>query len=102
MMEYKVKFLEPALNDLEEIILYIAQDSKTAALKMHDKIINKSKKLETFPNLGREVPDKKMKESGFRMLIIDSYIAFYRIIGDTIFIYRVLHGSRDYPRLYNG
>ena len=101
MGNYKVKFLRPALDDLEEIVLYIAKDSTAAALKMHDEIITQSKKLETFPKLGREVPGRKMNESGYRMLMISPYIAFYRVIDDAIYIYRVLHGARNFPRLYS-
>lgn len=101
MGNYKVKFLRLALEDLEEIILYIAKDSTNAALRMHDEIIKQSKKLETFPDLGRKVPDEKISKSGFRMLMISSYIAFYRVIGDNVYIYRVLHGTRDYPKLYD-
>jgi len=101
MEKFKVEFLQPALDDLEEIVLYIAKDSMTAAFKMHDEIITQSKNLETFPKLGREVPNRKIRESEFRMLIISPYIAFYRVIGKVIFIYRVLHGARNYPRLFN-
>lgn len=101
MEEYKLKFLQPALEDLEEIVLYIAKDSKDAALKMHDEIVAQAKKLKSFPKLGREVPDRKMGESGFRMLIISPYIAFYRLIGNDIYIYRVLHGMRNYSMIYN-
>ncbi|MBN4050871.1 MAG: addiction module toxin RelE [Alkaliphilus sp.] len=100
MKKYNVKFLKPALDDLEEIVLYIAQDSPPMALKMYDNIIACSMKLETFPKLGRKVPDKKMNESGFRMLVLAPYIAFYRVINDTVYIYRVLHGARSYPLLY--
>lgn len=45
MNKYKATFLHPALDDLEEIILYIAQGSSDAALKMHDEIISKARKL---------------------------------------------------------
>jgi len=95
-----VRFLQEALDDLEEIVLYIAQDNKAAALKMHDEIIKKANDLSTFPKRGRPVPDKKMREAGYRMLLIKSYIAFYRVIGADIFIYRVMHGAVNYPVLY--
>ncbi|HHX62258.1 MAG TPA: type II toxin-antitoxin system RelE/ParE family toxin [Epulopiscium sp.] len=101
MKNHKVEFLKQALNDLEEIILYIAQDSIDAAFKIHDEIILKVKKLEEFPNLGPYVPDEKMRESGFRMLMIRPYIAFYKEINGVIYIYRVMHGARDYSSLYN-
>jgi len=34
----------------------------------------------------------------YRMLIMDSYIAFYKVIDDQVVVYRVLHG---YPDLYS-
>ena len=92
-------FLQEALNDIEEIVLYIAQDSREAALSMHDKIIEKINDLSTFPKRGRLVPDKKMAAAGYRMLDIKPYIAFYRVIDRNLFIYRVLHGATNYPLL---
>jgi len=100
MEAYNVRFLQEALEDLEEIVLYIAQDSRKAALRMHDKIIEKANDLEVFPKRGRLVPDKKMSAAGYRMLGIKPYVAFYRVIGNNVFIYRVLHGATNYPLLY--
>jgi len=88
------------LDDLEEIVLYIAQDSRQAALRMHDKIIEKANDLTMFPKRGRLVHDKKMGAAGYRMLGIRPYIAFYRIVDRNVFIYRVLHGATNYPLLY--
>jgi len=100
METYEVSFLQEALDDLEEIVLYLAQDSAAAALRMHDKIIEKASDLAVFPKRGRLIPDKKMSATGFRMLGIKPYIAFYRLIDDHVFIYRVLHGATNYPLLY--
>jgi addiction module RelE/StbE family toxin len=100
MENYEVRFLLEALEDLEEIVLYIAQDSRQAALHMHDKIIEKANGLSTFPKRGRLVLDKKAAAAGYRMLVIKPYIAFYRVIGKNIFIYRILHGASNYPLLY--
>ena len=100
METYDVQFLQEALDDLEEIVLYIAQDSRQAALRMHDKIIEKANDLSIFPKRGRLVPDKKMAEAGYRVLGIKPYIAFYRVIERNVFIYRVLHGATNYPLLY--
>jgi len=100
MEVYNVQFLQEAFDDLEEIVLYIAQDSQQAALHMHDKIIEKANDLAIFPKRGRLVPDRKMFEAGYRMLGIKSYIAFYRVIGNDVFIYRVLYGAMNYPLLY--
>ena len=100
MEAYNVHFLQEALDDLEEIILYIVQSSRTAALRMHDEIMEKAADLSMFPKRGRPVPDVKMSKAGYRMLLVKPYIAFYRIIGCNIYIYRVVHGATNYPMLY--
>ena len=100
METYDVRFLQEALEDLEEIVLYIALDSRKAALHMHNKIIEKSNDSSIFPKRGRLVPDKKMSAAGYRMLGIKPYIAFYRVIDSNVFICRVLHGATNYPLLY--
>jgi len=66
MEVYDVRFLKEALEDLEDIVLYIAQDSRHAALRMHDKIIDKANDLTIFPKRGRLVPDEKMAAAGYR------------------------------------
>ena len=101
METYEVRFLQEALDDLEEIVLYIARDGKTAAMGMHDEIIDKARDLSIFPKRGRLVPNEKMQKAGYRMLLIKPYIAFYRVIGNSVFIYRVLHGATNYPMLYD-
>ena len=97
---YDVRFLQEALEDLEEIVLYIAQDSRQAALCMHDKIVEKANDLTIFPKRGRLVPDRKMAAARYRMLGVKPYIAFYRVIDRNVFIYRVIHGATNYPMLY--
>jgi len=100
METYDVLFSREALEDLEEIVLYIARDSRQAALRMHDKIVEKANDLTVFPKRGRLVPDKKMAAAGYRMLGIKPYIIFYRVIERNVFIYRILHGATNYPLLY--
>ena len=95
-----MRFLQEALEDLEEIVLYTAQDSRKAALSMHDEIVKKANDLAVFPKRGRLVPENKMAAAGYRMLGIKPYIAFYRVIGRIVYIYRVLHGAINYPLLY--
>jgi toxin ParE1/3/4 len=100
MEVYEVRFLAEALDDLEEIVLFTAQNSREASLRMHDRIVEKANDLTIFPKRGRLVPDEKMSRAGFRMLGIKPYIAFYRVIGREVFICRVLHGASNYPMLY--
>ena len=101
MEKCKVVFLQSALDDLEEIVLYIAKDSKTNAIAMHDRIIETANRLETFPKLGVLVPDKKMGERGFRVIAVNKYHLFYKVHSEEVAILRVLHGARDYPKLFS-
>jgi plasmid stabilization system protein ParE len=101
MTAYEIRFLQEALDDLEEIVLYIARDSPKAATALQGKIMEKTGELAIFPKRGRPVPDEKMSRAGYRMLGIKPYIAFYRVIGGSVFIYRVLHGASNYPLLYD-
>jgi|SRR6056297_191126 len=100
MEKYKIRYILEAIDDLDEILLYIAKDSVENALKMYDEIRKNINKLDTFPKRGRLVPDKNMARLGIRMLFISSYIVFYRIIGEEVFIYRIIHGKQNYPMLF--
>lgn len=99
MSKYKVKILPLAREDIREIYLYIALGNPTSALTMINKITDTLDTLAQFPLIGKTVPDNELAKQEFRMLIIHSYIAFYRIINDEVVVYRVLYGSRDYPHL---
>jgi len=101
MKKFEVTILQSALDDLEEIILFIAQDNRLKAIEMHKLIIEKMYDLSTFPKRGRLIPDKKLANWGFRMLVVEKYIIFYKIDGNIVHIHRVFHGMRNYPALLN-
>ena len=50
------------------------------------------------------VPDKKLSESGFRMVIAEAYLMFHKVFEDErkVVFYRVLNGKRNYPALMTG
>ncbi len=97
MGKYKIAILQIAREDIGEIFFYIAADSPKSALEMTDKITDKIDMLAELPIIGKIVPDNELAKQDYRMLIIDNYIAFYKVIDDEVVVYRVLHGMRDYP-----
>ena len=97
----EVEFLQDALDDFEELIEFVAMDSVNVAEKMYLQIMLKIKELGRFPRRGRPVPEPKMKTAGWRMLFISPYVAFYRIVENKVLIYRIFHGSSNYPALYD-
>ena len=99
MSKYKITILQIAREDIGEIFFYIAGDSPKLALATTDKITDKIDMLAELPFIGKIVSDNELAKQEYRMLIIDSYIAFYKVIDDEVVVYRVLHGIRDFPDL---
>lgn len=90
----QIKWLRRALNDLENIVDYIAQDNPTAALEMLDTIEATTEGLSDHPKRGR---DGRMP--GTRGLVIPgtAYISVYRLQAKRIEILRVLHSAQQWP-----
>ncbi|MDI6879723.1 MAG: type II toxin-antitoxin system RelE/ParE family toxin [Desulfitobacteriaceae bacterium] len=99
MSKHKIIILQIAREDIAEIYFYIAADRPKSALEIIEKIADKIDTLAEFPLIGKIVPDNELAKQEYHMLIIDSYIAFYKLIGDEVVVYRVLYGMRDYPDL---
>jgi len=94
----KVEYLSKAKDDLTEIHFYISEDSVSAADKMINKILDKVELLGEFPEMGVQV-SKLGSMKGYRMIPIKPYLVFYKLIGDVVYIYRVLHEKRYYKAL---
>ena len=99
MPAFNVDVLPIAREDIAEIYHYIALDNPNAALRVTDEIIDKIDTLNEFPERCPIVPDNVLSRQGYRMLIIDPYIAFFKVFKSEVLVYRVLHGKRDYPQL---
>ena len=97
--EYFVRLLRLAEEDLNEIILFIAQDNPAAAENVATKIEKNLLTLSTHPHPGRVPNEAELAGAGYRYLIIDNYLIFYTIEEETIFVHRIIHGARDYRRL---
>ncbi|BFU90857.1 MAG: hypothetical protein NTAFB01_20440 [Nitrospira sp.] len=76
----KILWTVGARRDLNEIINYIAEDSPTYAANFADRIILAIDRLQTFPKLGRMVPE--YQNTSIRELIVGHYRIVYRIQGD--------------------
>ena len=93
---YRVIWTETAARDLEEIISYIAKDSKQQATKVLRKIRGRSATLRSTPSRGRIVPELlEFDLRGWRELIVSPWRIIYRIEGRLVFVDSVLDGRRD-------
>lgn len=85
MDKYNVKLNPRAFRDLDDIFAYIALEklSPENAKGQTDRIKKKLKTLETFPQAHQERMEGRYAGKGYRQLIIDNYIAIYRIAEET-------------------
>ena len=94
-----VRLLSVAEQDLQELISYLAAENPDAAATTLDRIETQLQGLQRHPFLGRTPNDPTLPRLGYRVLIIDDYLAFYKDKGKTVLIHLVLHGARDFVRL---
>jgi toxin ParE1/3/4 len=92
--KYSVRYLPVAEDDLLSIYDWIAGDSPTRAAAFTENLDKRINALAANPRLGRVPKHEKLARYGYRVLVIESYLAFYVIHGRTIEIHRVVHGSR--------
>lgn len=100
--KYTVEFLSTALNDMTEIISsFVMLGSKQGAIRIKDKMNSAVGQILHFPYSGITVPELKMSKMGFRMVVVEKYLMFYKIFEDEkkVIFYRVLNGRTNYPSL---
>ena len=97
--KFALRYLPAAQYDLISIFDYISQDSIDRAMEFVDKLDKRIGLLERNPLLGRVPQHGKLREYGYRVLIVDSYLVFYVIRGHVIEVHRVVHGSRNLDHL---
>lgn len=97
--KYHVRLLSIAEEDLTEIISFNAADNPTSADAILNKIEKNLELLSENPNLGRIPREEEIRNLGYRYLIVQNYLIFYRIEEKIIFIHRIFHGARNYRSL---
>jgi plasmid stabilization system protein ParE len=101
-MDWEVVWTQPAAEDLEAIVRYLARRSEVAADTIRSGILKHVKILGTFPLIG---PRYAKDEGGqTREIVYRSYRIFYRVdeTARRIEILTVWYGARGEPHLPNG
>ncbi|WP_135556854.1 type II toxin-antitoxin system RelE/ParE family toxin [Paenibacillus cymbidii] len=96
----KISYSPAAVDDMDEIFSFISQDNVVAAERLLEKLDQQIKSLANFPNMGSVLSEEKytLIQRGYRFIVVNPYLVFYQIVDDTVIIYRILHGRRDYLR----
>lgn len=97
MAEYSVVLSEAAIRDLEEIRDYIRRDDPDAASRFVDLMEEHLAALASFPQMGRAWDYTTLGK--YRVLVVENYLAFYVVTGNTVHVRRVVHGARGLDNL---
>ena len=100
MGKYRVEILLAAWQDIEKIAdFYLRMVGAASAEKITDKILDTLEKLGDFPYMGAQHSDPELARLEYRKVICDDYVCIYKIIENRVYVYRILNGKTDYPRL---
>jgi toxin ParE1/3/4 len=97
-MTDRFRLTKPAIQDIEEIADYIAQQSGLEQSEIFlSKLESKFSKIVTFSLLGRK-RDEIL--NNIRTIPLDNYLILYLPIGEDIEILRIVSGYRDLSTLF--
>lgn len=102
-MNYRVKITDTALQDLREIALWIAEQSRDneIAKRFVNELREECKKLNSFPNNGSLPKDRILKSLGYRFIVHKEYLIFYLTDDEemVVNVMAIFHAKRDYMRI---
>jgi len=98
-MAYKLIWSPVSLDDLRDIVRFIARDSPSRAESFALRLIDQAEALMEHPEIGRTVPERRDPE--IREIIFKPYRIVYRVKHEqrVIEIARVWHAARGTPKL---
>ena len=101
MSKCSVELLNAAWQDIDKIAdFHLEKVGVESARRITDKILAGIERLAEFPLMGPLHPDPELSILGYRKLVLTkTYVAVYRMIGDVVYIYRIVNGTTDYPKL---
>lgn len=92
----QVRFTRRARADLLDIWSHVAERDPVEADSVLDRIEAGCTILREHPRTGRTRPDIG---EGARMLVIERWLALYRVVGPHVLVVRIVDGVRDLGRL---
>lgn len=96
MEQYRLSIYKKAQEDLEEIVLYLNKFYAETALKYYDLIVEKISSLSIAPERCTLARDDSLRLKNYRYLIVENYVVFFVIKGETVQIRRILYNKRQY------
>lgn len=104
-MKYNVIRTDTADAGIRKVVLYIAQNfGNEVALKKLDEIENRILELGDDPYIGTEPRYLVLKRQGYKVLILDKDLVFYKIDekNKCVVVYAVVDQRQDYLNIIRG
>lgn len=97
----KVIYSPLARSDIVNVGRYhLEKVGAQSAKKITDTLIDTIERLGDFALLGQSHSDPVLAGKGYRKLVLTkTYVAVYKVIDGTVYIYRIVNGATDYPKL---
>ena len=98
---YILKYAKSYRDDIKSTVKYIKNSLQNpiAAQRLKDEIKNKYKNLKENPFIYPVVPDEYLASKGYRFIMVNNYMIFYKIKKKQIEIVRFLYGYRDWMNI---
>jgi plasmid stabilization system protein ParE len=99
-MDFKLIFKDSFVNDLQQIIVAIAEINPDVARKLGDSIISKAESLVFFPE---RFPLVRQRRGIRRLIVMEHFKVFYRVLENTktVEILRLWDGRKKFdPPVY--
>jgi toxin ParE1/3/4 len=96
-MDCKIIWTDPAIADLQEIVVYISSDNPEAARRVGMDVYESVGMLASFPLIGPPYP--RGSDGKIREIVCWSYRIFYRVNSKKklVEILTIWHGARGTP-----
>jgi toxin ParE1/3/4 len=95
-----VVWSNPAVDDLEAAVAFVARDSEAYARSLAQLAVNAAESLQSYPDRGHRLSDPQL--SRYRELIIGSYRLIYLVENKRVLIVAILHGHGALRRALKG
>lgn len=99
--KYKIDIRPEAWAEISRIAdKHLSLVGPASAKRITDKLLDDINMLATSPYMGMECPEYLLIPDHYRRLVSGVYLCFYRVIGNTVYIYHVVDGRTNYIRLF--
>ena len=98
-MKRSVRILRRAESDLRELRDYLGDERRAGPGDSVDRILAAAASLTEHAERGARPRDARLESLGYRFLVVDRYLVFYKTSHGTVRVYRIVHGARRYRHL---